>query len=267
MHGDGNFEKTIRHDDQGLPFEREFHYNGRNHLENILKQDPINGQTNEFYSYDGNGNLKSNSINGLTFEYSAYNNLPIHSNAYGSDQEYRYDEEGKRSKKSINNGSLVDYYIGGLIVDGNGEPKRIDFAGGFYLFDEQRKVYEIKDWLGTTRSAVSDNGTPSSVRDHYPYGKLLNGRSFTTGTEDSRKQFTGHEYDSEIGLDYHGARYYDRESGRYLSTDPKLYDYKHVTPYNYVEGNPISFVDPDGKNPVFSSNGTYRREYVRRLSR
>lgn len=60
---------------------------------------------------------------------------------------------------------------------------------------------------------------------------------------------TQHERDRETGLDYRGARYYDADLGRFLSVDPLAADFAQWSPYNYVLGNPISLIDPDGRAP------------------
>ena len=61
---------------------------------------------------------------------------------------------------------------------------------------------------------------------------------------------THHERDTETGLDYRGARYYDADIARFLSLDPKAANFAAWSPYNYVLGNPLSFVDPDGREVV-----------------
>lgn len=61
--------------------------------------------------------------------------------------------------------------------------------------------------------------------------------------------FTGHEFDSETTYDYHGARYYNRELGRYMSVDPLAMKFFGWSTYNYVMGNPIMLIDPTGKAP------------------
>jgi len=58
---------------------------------------------------------------------------------------------------------------------------------------------------------------------------------------------TYHERDQETGLDYRGARFYDSDVGRFLSLDPLAGDFAAWSPYNYVLGNPVSFIDPDGR--------------------
>jgi RHS repeat-associated protein len=86
------------------------------------------------------------------------------------------------------------------------------------------------------------------VVDYYPYGKVL--REFVNGASE-RYLTTGHERDQETGLDYRGARYYDSDVARFLSLDPKARNLPGWSTYNYVIGNPISVIDPDGKWPFW----------------
>ena len=59
--------------------------------------------------------------------------------------------------------------------------------------------------------------------------------------------FTGKERDSETGLSYFGARYYDSDilTG-WLSVDPLADKYPSLSPYNYCALNPIKVIDPNG---------------------
>ncbi|MBX2949206.1 MAG: RHS repeat-associated core domain-containing protein [Crocinitomicaceae bacterium] len=69
-----------------------------------------------------------------------------------------------------------------------------------------------------------------------------------TSTGDPEKFLTTqHERDKETGLDYRGARFYDSDVARFLSIDPMQIARLHLTPYNYVSGNPIKRIDPDGR--------------------
>ena len=61
---------------------------------------------------------------------------------------------------------------------------------------------------------------------------------------------TQHERDEETGLDYRGARYYDADIERFLSLDPHASDYSSWSAYNYVFGNPVHYIDMDGKDGV-----------------
>jgi RHS repeat-associated protein len=57
--------------------------------------------------------------------------------------------------------------------------------------------------------------------------------------------FTGREWDAETGLYYYRARYYDPKIGRFLSEDPIGF-MGGANFYAYVEGNPLTLVDPFG---------------------
>ena len=65
---------------------------------------------------------------------------------------------------------------------------------------------------------------------------------------------THHERDQETGLDYRGARFYDSDIGRFLSVDPLAADFASWSPYNYVLGNPVIIIDPDGRNGILAIN-------------
>ena len=77
-----------------------------------------------------------------------------------------------------------------------------------------------------------------------------------------KKNYTGHELDSETGLLYAGARYYMPAIGRWTSVEPLLNELPPnkllrirgrqllaTSPYNYTFNNPINLSDPDGKCP------------------
>jgi RHS repeat-associated protein len=78
------------------------------------------------------------------------------------------------------------------------------------------------------------------------YSKILRQFIKTPG----KYVITGHERDVETGLDYRGARFYDSNVARFLSLDPLAAEFAEWSAYNYVLGNPVMFVDPDGKAPI-----------------
>src|SRR5579884_648969 len=65
--------------------------------------------------------------------------------------------------------------------------------------------------------------------------------------------FTGQRLDSETGLLYYGARYYDPLSGRFTQADLVLNNAEGMDPYAYVGENPESRTDPTGER--FNSPG------------
>jgi len=67
----------------------------------------------------------------------------------------------------------------------------------------------------------------------------------SSGTVTNPFQYTGRDFDSETGLNYHRARYYDPSDGRFVSEDP-LGLKGGLNSYAYVDNNPTNFVDPAG---------------------
>jgi RHS repeat-associated protein len=64
-----------------------------------------------------------------------------------------------------------------------------------------------------------------------------------------RYAYNGKELVEGIGLYDYGARWYDPVVGRWTSVDPLAGKMPGWSPYNYVLGNPISLIDPDGRSP------------------
>ena len=62
-------------------------------------------------------------------------------------------------------------------------------------------------------------------------------------------KFTGKELDSETGLYYFGASYYDPGIGRFLSVDPLADRHPQWSPYVYALNNPLRLIDPTGMQP------------------
>jgi len=65
--------------------------------------------------------------------------------------------------------------------------------------------------------------------------------------------FVGQYYDEEAGLHYNYFRYYDPNTGRYITSDP-IGLAGGLNTYGYVGGNPLRWIDPKGLNP-WTMNG------------
>jgi RHS repeat-associated protein len=66
---------------------------------------------------------------------------------------------------------------------------------------------------------------------------------------------TAREFDTETGLYYDRARYYDPNTGRFLSED----SVRTVNLYEYVKSNPINLTDPFGLEPTIPWDDMARR--------
>ncbi len=66
--------------------------------------------------------------------------------------------------------------------------------------------------------------------------------------------YTGREYDREINLYFLRARYYNPETGRFISRDP-IGQRDQINLYTYVKNSPLVYMDRMGLNskPFISS--------------
>src|SRR5690606_36053407 len=60
--------------------------------------------------------------------------------------------------------------------------------------------------------------------------------------------FTGREWDGDAGLYYNRARWYDANTGRFLSEDPLQFEGGDANLYRYAAGDPVNFLDPTGQS-------------------
>ncbi len=73
----------------------------------------------------------------------------------------------------------------------------------------------------------------------------------STGYFQNQYKFNGKELDQETGLYYYGARYYDPKGSLWLSVDPHTELDPSMSGYSAMGNNPISFIDPDGRDIVY----------------
>lgn len=62
-------------------------------------------------------------------------------------------------------------------------------------------------------------------------------------------QYTGQELDSETGLYYYGARFYDPVVSGFMSVDPLADQFAGWSSYTYTLNNPLRYTDPTGMAP------------------
>lgn len=107
-------------------------------------------------------------------------------------------------------------------------------------------MYYLKNHLGSIRATIDEAGEVVAAQDYYPFGEVIQGRSFVSGGLNEKYKFTGKERDTETNYDYFGARFYDSELGRWLSVDPLAELSPGFSPYNYVLNNPLIYIDLAG---------------------
>gem|GEM_PF-3278131 len=83
--------------------------------------------------------------------------------------------------------------------------------------------------------------------NYFPFGSVMDGRSYNN--DKYRFGFNGKEKEDGIGDGYDfGARIFESRLGRWLAVDPLQAKYPGWSPYNFVNNNPLVYIDPDGKD-------------------
>ncbi len=153
--------------------------------------------------------------------------------------------------------TTVDYC--GDFIYVNGKLKRMLFPGGYVTFrndsiEHPEYHFYITDHQGNVRVVANQDGTIEQINHYYPYGGLM-GES--TNSDHQPYKYNGKELDRHHGLGWmdYGARWYNGYS--WTTPDPLAEKYREVSPYMYCLGNPIKYIDPDGKRigDYLDSNG------------
>jgi RHS repeat-associated protein len=179
---------------------------------------------------------------------------------------YRYDANGERVIKCTGtypSCSSATLYWKGTGSDALVETSWTGAINSEYVFVNGKRVarrdssgsvyYYFSDHLGTADVITNSGGTTQKESDYYPYGGEvpITGSSFA-----NNYKFTGKERDGESGLDNFGARYDASSLGRFMTPDPVSATPLHIinpqrwNMYSYVMNNPLTYVDPDGKDAI-----------------
>jgi len=247
-------------------------YDGLDRLINISGGTSVG---NTQLNYDGLGNITyyetKNSI--LDYNYDRTNNRNMLTSVSGSGSDsksysFAYDDRGNVT----NNGSRTFNF------NANGN---METSGSFsYLYDgRQRRVYQ-NDFNGNAYSMYSYDGmlrylkTSSGGTNHIYLNDKSVARDGIERSENKRQHFkafgesiegatenvgyTGHKFDTALGLNYMQARYYDPVIGRFYSNDP-VGAVSHLgtsngihgfNRYAYANNNPYRYIDPNGESSV-----------------
>ncbi len=260
------------------------YYTGTNRLKKV------SGSSDQ-YTFDYNGNQVNDYLNNNTGIKYDHRNLITEFTRQDLNQDppitditrYKYDEGGNRTRKTIyrcNDSNppplpeetedlpsgwsiiLDDYYsreVSGKEIaiyssytlqywnvwSGNEIVGRVSPSEG------EPRYYYLKDHLGSIRVVLDNRKNIVSANDYDMWGYYLQNRTYST--TNIKNKFTGKERDTESNWDYFGARYYDARLGRWGAIDPLFEKHIQFTPYNYVLGNSMVLIDPDGRQMKFSN--------------
>ena len=220
-------------------------YQGDNRLLN-------DGKSIFAYDDDGNQTTKSNVDGTWNYEYDEQGHLTAVRNGSMLVATYAYDPWGRRVWKEINGGQRTYYHYAdeGLVgeYDANGtELKAYGYEPGAWwtadpMFLKQGNAYYwyVNDHNGTPQALLSSSGVLAWSGVYATFGQCVVEMEAVV----SNLRFPGQYFDAESGLHYNWQRYYDPETGRYLSVDPKQ---DGTNWYVYALSNPLAYTDPSGE--------------------
>lgn len=237
----------------------------------LTKVEDVSGSTEGFnnasntaieYTYDGNGNMKTDSNKGITAVTYNYLNLPTAVTLSGNTINYVYDATGIKQRKTISTGGSTDY-AGGFVYEDN-NLKQFSQSEGYVAYSAGafNYIYQYKDHLGNNRLSYQDkdnNGLINTTEivqenNYYAFGLTQKGYNSVVNGVDNKYKYNGKEVQNELGLNMYdfGARNYDPALGRWMNIDPLAEKFTALSTYNYAMNNPVYFIDPDGMDVVNS---------------
>ena len=219
----------------------------------------ITGANAATYAWDSNGQLASRTQNGktTTYAFNAMHQLVRVTMPDGSKIEYGYQADGNIASRSktLPSGSkttthyLVDPTTAAVVAeyDDSGHPAAT-FVYGDELLARTRagtQSYYEHDGLGSVVALTDAAGAATQSYGYDAWGNLVE----TTGSDDSAFRFAGERADLDTGLIFLRARWYDPQTGRFLSRDGIEGELRvPITQNKYLYANvdPLDKIDPSG---------------------
>jgi RHS repeat-associated protein len=124
------------------------------------------------------------------------------------------------------------------------------YVPGVGQWDGQAWTYELPDGLGSVRQLADAQGYLVQRYDYSPFGEAL----ASEGKRTNSLRYTGEQWDSDVGLLYLRARWYDPYLNRWIQPDtivPQPGNPQDLNRYSYTRNNPLKFVDPTGHSCVY----------------
>ncbi|KKM76719.1 hypothetical protein LCGC14_1377320, partial [marine sediment metagenome] len=212
------------------------------------------------YSYDASGNLISDGT--YTYVYDEKDRLIEVKQGPNAIASYSYDASGQRISKTVggqstdyvyNDSSLMIYaelsstnkvFVGSTGGYAQLAYLKIDGNAYYYVYDAIGQIIGLTDTSGkwVVRYSYDSWGNPTEYDDSGITEQPL-------GTFDNPYLYKNYYYDTETGLYYLNARYYNPRTARFLIRDPDPGEDTHrlsKNAYAYTYNNPIANDDPNG---------------------
>ncbi|MCK4828908.1 RHS domain-containing protein, partial [bacterium] len=232
---------------------QEFVYNNNNELEDA-------SEVGLRFEYDGNGNT-SKRLDGAggvlhDYVYDVDNRLvSVKDGAGGAIGGYGYDPFGRRLWKEVGGVRTWFFYsdeglVGEYEYDSTvNEIKTYGWLPGstwgtdpLFMAEGGQYYWYLNDHLGTPQKLINGSGQVVWSALYDAFGAAEVGGDSVV---ESNLRFPGQYFDGETGLHYNWHRYYDPETGRYVTVDPIGFR-GGINVYDYVYGNAVNVIDPLG---------------------
>lgn len=175
--------------------------------------------------------------------------------------EFLYTSTGERRQRKVTKNGVTSYtlYDGEMIYQFTGNVTSLnDFKVSEVQNSEGRFVngkleYAYTDHLGNLRLSYKDSSGVAFItqsQSYDPWSNINAGSEYQlAGIQGDRYFVSGQETDNITGNILLDWRHYDSLTGRMNSYDPED-PYENISGFSYSLNNPVSTIDPDGRNPV-----------------
>ena len=200
---------------------------------------------------------------GKTFSYDSQNELI---SANGGAVTVMYDGFGNRVSKTAN-GVTTKYLVDD--VNPTGYPQVFDeltastvtrtYTYGLQRISENQVIDNVwtpsfygYDGFGTVRQLTNTAGAVTDTFEYDAFGNAIT----HTGTTPNNYLYRGEQYDPDLNLYYLRARYYNPQTGRFMSRDPEEGDItipSTLHKYLYAGVDPVNFGDPWGRDSILET--------------
>jgi RHS repeat-associated protein len=203
--------------------------------------------------WDANGNLRAQGTSVYTWD--AANRL-VAAEVDGVASAYEYDGLGNRVAQTVG-GVTTEYVLdvgGGLpeviaATTGGASTRYVQVQGQVLAQqDSGAWMHILPDHLGSVRQLVGSDSRVDLAQSFDPFGVPFE----TSGSGVSDFGYTGEWWDSEAGVLYLRARYYDPYGGVFVQKDSFLgipLSPSTMNGFNYANQNPVNLTDRSGHSP------------------